>query len=757
MKINKVEFNRFKVYKNYVEYEFNEGLILILAKNGKGKSTIADNIRLTLLNLTSATKLSELINDKSDERSFEIACEFEKDSSVYRSEMFVEEVGKKTNTNRKLFKDNELILEGATPVVEYLSKMFVPSLVDNALFMHQNTNQIIGITSSERRDLIKKMKDIDYTSKVKKEVEPEIERLKSEIIEVEKEVYSLENKTYDPKIQKPLPFFENKYKELQEQQASLSKELTLIQDRIDEKGSKKEELEKVQNIIDSNDAEIKDKEQAIISLEEKLKDLDGEKLKEKESTEAKVKSLEVEYNRLHGIGEENPLGSAYEQELVCLHMTSEEKEADIKASIEELKSDLKSYPVKRVPKYDSSSLAHYNKECSRLEAEVKSLETSISNMEKGKCPTCGRDYEASTIEEYRTNLEIKKSELFEAESISEKLSVEKQDHEDLTERVNTNKLKASEINNEISKLETELETLKTNLDKDIESARVRIDKEIENNKESLQLYKEKLANIDTVYESKTVKITSDINSYKKDAQKLSNDNLELITKKDKLQKEIDSFQIDSIDSLQKELDSITSKVKSYEDVQVENKTIKTYNKELEELKKSDKKTLDSTLKKRDKLKNLLLEYNSAKNILLKDLPNYIISQSIGKLEDDINGMIDSVYDKSLNIQFKQNRASIDLKYGTEDKRQRSCKGSLSGAESGLVNLSFVCSFNKGLGLESIFLDEIDQSMDDENAENLYNIIGEMSEDFKQTFLITHKEKMKSHLENHYNAQTIKIG
>ncbi|MDA3855874.1 MAG: AAA family ATPase [Candidatus Woesearchaeota archaeon] len=746
MIIRKLEMTNFKSKLGYVEYEYEEGINILIGGNGSGKSTQIDGISLLLLGIKSAKTLQELINDKAKDTFFEISCTFEKDSNVYTSEMRLDLIGKTAKSNRKLYINDELAVEGSESTLQALAEILDPVLVDNALFLRQNHNNIVNITDSTRRDLIKQVKGVDYTSKVKKEVEPEIERIKLDIIEVDKRIFALESRTYDPKIVKELPFFETKYKEYVEDKEKLSSELILLRDKLSEKESKELECDKLTATITYNNCETSEAKAGIVDYRDQIETNNKLRITDKESTTNKLKDLKCQSTRLE---------SAYGLEEEDLQYNHREEKEEIEGSIDNLESTLLLYPTKRIAKFDSSTLDHYNKECTSIESDIKSLKKSIENMENGKCPTCGRDYEASTIEEYKTELEIKESELFEAESISAKLRVEKDEHEEKVETNNTNSNKKVEINNKLSNEKAKLSNLDIQLEKDLKEALTRIDKEILNNKESITLHEEKLANIDVVYDSKNSTLDGRIKSLEKSIVDFTTNNISLEAKKSKLELEIVSYNIETIEDKEKALILVSSKVKDYEDILSENKTIKQDNKDLIIKERADKKELTKETKTKDKLKTNLLEHETARSILLKGFPNYIISKSIGKLEDDMNHTIDEIYDKSLNITFKQKKGAIELKYGNKENL-KTAKGGLSGAEGSITNLAFVNSFNKAIDLGAIILDEVDASLSDENAESLYESIGNMSEAYEQLIVVTHKDKLNSYLINNFEANTLAL-
>ena len=747
MKITKVEFNRFKVYESYKEFTFDDGIILIIAENGRGKSTIVDNVRLCLLNKTDAKNLEELINYNSSEKSFEIATEFEIDCDSYRSELSVEKVGKSTNSNRKVYKNNELIVEGSNPCIEYLSEILDPVLVDNALFMKQGRNQIVDITDSERREVIKKLKDIDYTDMIKSDIEPEIERLKQEIIDIDKEIFSLENKKYNPRIIKDVPFSETMFNNYVEERDKLQAELTLIQDKLKEKENKELDLKILLSNIEKNSNNISSNNNKKENLNIELLGLNDKKLEEKESTIKKISELETTLSTL---------SPDYETKKLELDNTFNTTITSIETNIDNLTKSLVDYPTRRISKFNTTELDKLIEDRTNIKSIINSLSSSISNMKNGNCPTCNKPYELITISDYEKNLKIQENNLSDLNIEINKLQTEKLEHEKLVETNNNNTNKKLSINNDIDKLKTKKINLEQQLSKDIDNLKSTLDNNIKNTTESLVLYKDKLSNIDTVYEAKTSKINNDIEHLNKSNTDLELTNIELDSKKIKLQKDIESYKLESILDKETTLNNLNIKIKDYNDVLIENQTIKKYNLDLDNEQKQDKEKLDSTLKTKDNLKNTLLEYTNSKNILSKDLPNFIINNSIEDLEDGMNEIIDKVYYKSLNVSFEQNKASIELKYGENKDNLKTCRGGLSGAESGLVNLSFISSFNKALGLDCMFLDEVDSAMTDETAENLYSSVCEMSRDFSQLFLISHKVKMQSFIENNFEAQVVEI-
>ena len=110
---------------------------------------------------------------------------------------------------------------------------------------------IIHVSDSERRDLFKRIQDLDYTKEIKTLIEPKIETVKEKIIEVDKEIFALENKEYEVKSYGELPFTEDEYKLKKSQMDKLIAEKSLIEEKNNQLNDLKERKNKLESEINS--------------------------------------------------------------------------------------------------------------------------------------------------------------------------------------------------------------------------------------------------------------------------------------------------------------------------------------------------------------------------------------------------------------------------------------------------------------------------------------------------------------------------
>ena len=191
LKINSLKLHNFGIIKGDRTFNFTNGVNLINGRNGSGKSTSLQAIKMLLLDDYDGA-FEDYINSDCTEMSAEINFDF--DNKSYKQILKCE---KKSNvsTSRTLYFDgNEKpICNGVTDVKEYLSKLLNPTIVPYAISYNQNgSNKISKCKDAERRELLKLFMDCDYSNNVKTKLEPKVEEIEKIINELDKEEYNLE-------------------------------------------------------------------------------------------------------------------------------------------------------------------------------------------------------------------------------------------------------------------------------------------------------------------------------------------------------------------------------------------------------------------------------------------------------------------------------------------------------------------------------------------------------------------------------------
>jgi exonuclease SbcC len=734
LKLIKLSLKGFGCFKDEKIFEYDDGINIIRAENGSGKTTQINAISILLLSEYEGS-FSDYMNRECNE--FTISLEFMLNGK-YLLETLTCKKGKSYTTTRNLKDlDTDTDLANGEGVKEWLNENGnLPVATSKyALFVRQNSDMdIIHCSDSERRDLFKKIQDLDYTKEIKILIEPKIEQTKEKIIENDKEIFALENKTYSTKDFVELPFTEDEYKLKKSQMDKLIAEKSLIEEKNNQLNDLKERKNKIESEMDSIDSSIDSKYHKIISeyksfnLKTEQEKIEKEFANKKLESENKIKSLEEQKKNLDkDINEKS------------LNLECEIKKIEDEGN--ELVKEIDSIRLMKLIKFDENSLVNARNTLSELKTKSSIAWKNAEQLANGVCPICGgscTDKHAqfeSEAKEY--DKQIAESENTINDLLQKKADIDEKakKNEELKERKNnlSNELvkKQSLIENkriEQKSLNSSLMEKKQNYSNQIESEK-RILESIDSEKTSrLNSVKEKA----DLYESQTTILEKEIEDLK-----IQRDSK--FKEFEELSKKIESFSVGTFD--ENKIVEIETELKKYDSVVAENKVVKEYNEQLEETKKEDKKELEKFKERKQKFEKEKFDLENSKKILTTDYPSWAILQNLKNIENDINEFIDQVYYKPLNIKFDMTRSGISMRFGDDIKVER-----LSGAEKAITNIGFCESFNKNLNLNMILLDEPDAPLSATRKEMFYSSLLEMKDVFEQMIVVTHSKDMVAYIQ-----------
>lgn len=739
LELKKLTMTDFGIIKGTKIIEYDKGLNIISANNGKGKSTSIFAIEMLLID-NYVSSYENYINNNSD--GFFISLDFLLDNQSYTISLDCKKP-KNTMTSIRILSDSTGEIATGDEAKRVLAEMINPDITKYALVSKQKAiDNITTCTDSERRELFKRIKNLDYEKEINEKIIPKINGVKEDIIQKDKEIYAIENyPTQEPKTIKDLPFTE---KELDSKKTELGK-LNAEKSLADEMYKQRQEKEKRLNDLESNFnltvSKISGKENIekstlmeITSLRLDLESIDKNFLiTESESHNNYINRLEF----LKESSKRNKLDLEHQKENIEKDITKLQKE------VSEIKL------VKLIP-FNENKLTEIKSEISTIKANISTCKSNIKSLEKGVCPICGQECEHK-LNEYQNELKVLENNLQEKLGIEGILITEKTDIQEKTDKNRTLKDTKTDIQNKIEKLESDLSykiTLLSNEDnelkKQLESEEMTFNKDKENN---LKLMNETKSNKNQLIEIKE----SQIENLKKDIIDLESE-LESNTKErdllgKELEKEILPIALNPINDLEQE-------IKSYNDTIIYNENVVTFNKELENTILENTKKLRVLKEEKSKLVKEQFDLEGARNIMLKDFPNYVIDSSIETVEESMNQFIEDVYYKPLDIALRSTKTSIKLEYGN-GKRSLSASR-LSGAEGKITDIAFINNFNKLLNLECLILDEPDGPLADNIKETFYETLLGMSSLYNQIIIITHSEKMCNYMISNNEVNLISL-
>lgn len=723
MFIKKIELEKFRNITNKVTLDFESGVTLLRGPSRSGKSSVLKLIRLIILDITD-DKLEDYVNENSE--WFKGSLEFEHEGINYLSTISYSLKSKKTT--RELFIDDlsKPALNTTSDVVKKLNELFEPNLTKNALAMMQGSDSIIRAKDSERLELFKKIKNINYINEAKS-IEADYKNLESnDLKEIEIKIEGLKNKTYQTVEEKDLPFGEKEY-------SLKNRELKLLESNLEKLSETKkallEEKSKEKTIVDVDIPKTKK------TLANKRTQLEDSKkstyISSKDKYESKRKQLKDQIDN----HPEKPVIDNTELEEALAVQQNNKRETLNKIGDPSLKVARLKKPI--------DLRDELKKSITTLEYKISSEYDIIVACQAGECPTCGKDFSSTDIDKHSTLIESLEKEKEEKEIL---LQEQIEAFEDYEERVKANDAKKEKLNIFKSGLEV-IEANIANIQKNIE---VETARQVKEHKDKLDKLRSSLDEVEELIKEDDIrkkgfeeKKSKEIFNIQQDIDYFDNYLEDQEKSLSQVKQNISSLE-DEVASLEGEdnsnIDNLKQEIKEYESILSHNAQAILINQKVEKEKEEDKVLLESYVEEKDDLLQKIKDLKDARQILLKDFPNFVIQETIADTEGAMNVFIEEVFDRPMDVSLRSTATSLKLEYGTT--RKRGTKNT-SGSEANLLTLSFIHTLNEQLGLGCIFLDEADQALDVEGKHELFKVIDKMK--YNQIFIITHDEYMKTKL------------
>ena len=730
LKLIKLSLKGFGCFKDEKIFEYDDGINVIRAENGSGKTTQINAISILLLSEYEGS-FADYMNRECNE--FTISLEFMLNGK-HLLETLTCKKGKSYTTTRNLKDIDGNDVANGEGVKEWLNERLPVSTSKYALFVRQNSDMdIIHCSDSERRDLFKKIQDLDYTKEIKTLIEPKIEQTKEKIIENDKEIFALENKAYIAKDFVELPFTEDEYKLKKSQMDKLIAEKSLVEEKNNQLNDLKERKNKLESEINSIKVSSDSKKSKIDEL--KSFDFNTEKEKiEKEFTnkklesENKIKLLEEQRENLDKDINEKSINLEYEIKKI-------EDEGN------ELVKEIDSIRLMKLIKFDENSLVNARNTLSELKTKSSIAWKNAKQLANGVCPICGS---SCTDKHAQFESEAKEydKQIAESENTINDLLQKKADIDEKAKKNEELKERKNNLSNELVKKQSLIENKRMeqkSLNSSLMEKKQNYSNQIESEKRILEsIDSEKTSKLNALTEKNEMIITQ-INQLENELIDLVKDAESKYSEQSELSKKIESFSVGTFD--ENKIVEIETELKKYDSVVAENKVVKEYNEQLEEIKKADKKELEKFKERKQKFEKEKFDLENSKKILTTDYPSWAILQNLKNIENDINEFIDQVYYKPLNIKFDMTRSGISMRFGDDIKVER-----LSGAEKAITNIGFCESFNKNLNLNMILLDEPDAPLSATRKEMFYSSLLEMKDVFEQMIVVTHSKDMVAYIQ-----------
>ena len=703
---------RIKQFKNIENETFDlTGNVLISGENGSGKSSLLQAIKYCLTDSLNE-KLSDYIMWGKSEFEIELDFDFENIDYNYLVSYKDKGGGKKLLT----WKDNELKSSDAS---KKLKELLSSELLLYSSISEQGQSYSILLDSpTQRLETFKSILGIDKIGEVVEKMKDDLKEYKvnSDLIKKEKE--TLESKKFDLMEEFELPNIEQIKSDLQEQETEkekkekndkLKQEYEILLSEYSKKLTRKEELESL-----------------IESIQTKINSFPREEYKESEY----LKLIEENWTQETNVKNYN--------HLLQLFSNYQKQKEGLLSKLLKLETEKRNIEFVKIPQlsFDTESIQIDQETLNGLQLSFKEVENHIKLIEQGKCPTCGQNFQNSSltdlvlerndlqtqIDAFKKAISEKQLQLKENQKLIKQNELEESKLESLTKQI-------LDLNYELNDLQEVSKPEEIVIDKTIP---VRL-KELEQQKIKFEEYEK---NIST-FNKKLIEYESELK------------NITLIEQPVKPNLTRSSYDENEHKRLQKEVNIYEQKVNELERIQ-------NYNKKIE----NDKKENQTLIKEKD-----LIYYNiqeeirileQSKTLLDKQYSSYVIEKGTSYVEKQMNIFFQKCYPK-YEVFFRQteNKKSIDFFYSNGENERIYSASLCSGFEKQLLAMSFRVALASITKVGFIILDEIDSDSSEYNSINLYSNLLD-SNLFNQVICITHKEETKSVLMNNYNAKLIEM-
>lgn len=667
---------------------FQKGFNVINGRNGSGKTSIVNAVSLLLLNRYEGS-LEGFINNSCNEATAELTFSLN-GKDTYVSNIHLKKA-KDTSSERHLFKNGQEIASGENCAKE-LNKILPSFLTSYSLIYRQDSeDKVTECSDSDRRNLLTQLISLDYSEKVENFLTPTINKLKEQIQEKDKELYSLEHKEY-------LLDSEKEIKGTKHSQTEIDN-LKLKIEVWERNERNKESFETLKKNLELSENDLKE-----IESKYDLKKLEQDKEKEIESlkkesqdkidqiSQVKSKAKEDSKKRMLGFLEE-------------------------KSKLESENLEFKPVPEN----FDENSILETKTKISSLESRIHITEDNCKSLEKGICPVCKSDC--------KDQFEVYQKELSDLLQEKEKLQKDLSSLEEKKREVD-----------EIISFNKDVETKKLQASSKLQNIQIQIDNEKKSIMELLQNYSEQENYIRQVEKEKLVKIEETHAMQIENSETIRNQKKEYV---EGLRKQLEGIHIEEgLEDCRPQLEEILKTNAEIESCEAYNKAVRDHNATIRKQKEEDSIKKEVLVKGLLDLKNNLSDNQDSSEILKKTYPTWKLERDLKGLENKTNSFIEGIY-KPLFVKFIANKNSLKMVYG-EGIRGLSVK-KLSGAERQIVDLAVENVFNQQQNLSCLILDESDSAMDNENKEAFFNAILSLEDYYEQIIVITHSKEIKDKL------------
>ncbi len=707
---------RFKDFKTLKEVDLEFGKInLYEGEIGQGKSSIFDGLVYVMTNFLE-NKIEEYI--RWGEKKFEINSNFFHKNTTFDMQITGSKATKKILT---INGSEEYLNSDAT---KYLQEIINPDIaLYSAVSLQGYSTNLLFDKPTARLNKYKTIFGFDRLDEIAETIKEDIDVLKDEIKILEAEIRTLNSMTFNIEEEPDLPFSDETYKEMCEENERLKDIYKKYQDKKIEYELYVQRKEQYENAV----GKIKEKRERLNELREEIAGLERNKkqpiLFDSSTLNSLEKNLEYYNDRLNEIKNNN---EHYKTKQNNLKELQEEKD-----KLVEKDSSLRLGRIKRLD-FDESCIERLVQDVADLKSEIQRKEEELRWAEDGKCPTCEQDYEAD-VESIEKYLEDSAEKLYSFQKeIDEKRDILKNYKEKKQENENIS-FQKEQLAKSISTIDKKIGVIQNLL--------------------SESKY------IDTIeIEDKISILKKDIDKEKKlakefaDIEKFNNDMSNMILIKENDVKHIQE-EIKSLEEIEKPVEvtldvvydeenheEIKRNIEEYDRVFYKKSVIQEKNEEIRKEKSKNNKRIQEKEKEMYGKNDDINVKQETRKIILKDFSSYLINKGTEFLKFKMNEFFGKVY-STYTIDYENNDSKGLSFYYTPDNINFSEVNMASGGEKDLISLAnriALCSL-QDLGI--LFIDEIDKFIDTETSFKLFEtLFAEPS--FEQFHIVSHNDSIK---------------
>ena len=764
-----------------LDIEFPENLIGIIGRNGSGKSTIIEAIGWVLYGNTIARSEKQEIRSQFEETNpCSVEMVFNYGGHEYKIIRTLK--GKNAISEAAVYRDGNSEPEavqdrGVNQFIEELLKLDRQSFITSVYARQKDLAALSSMKPEERRKNINRLINIDLIDKARekvrrdkndklKTVEGISKALKDEkvLAETEKSVLSqLKDKEKEEKKLKVSVEKETKQLSLVKEKlgtqektrdvfAHWSKEIAKGESRLKENIESKNRLEK-------EFGDIKRAEKELAQLEKELVDFDSIKERNEQLNKAATLFSKLEGKRKNleilsdSIKKEKTKHNELEQSAELLEQTNQQL-ADNVAQTEELENNISALEEQLKKVHSEKSL------CTVKGKEAKQKLEKIEELgSEGECPIC-----TQTLGNHYDHV----SENFQAEIEKLRTDYKKFDTEEKQLKIEADQ-KKQELSN-LRKTNVELNR-KQSKAQEAATALIRSQESIDNFSKQINKIEQEIAGYGDVSYDETEHITikdkyENLLTVKTKSVQLS----ERVSRKISVQSEIQKIEKNMAETnaelaefikKQKDLnfdenEYLESKNNVEEQTRELDKVRETFSTLREELAglKKEKEQIEQQIKEQENLRNEIKNEKEQIDYLTA------LDDHFGKFRLDLASRIRPLIAHrasellSITTTSRYNLLHLDEDYNIQiyDGNQPFGIERFSGGEQDLANLCLriaisqvVAERSGGAPINFVVLDEIFGSQDVERRDLILNALGQLSNQFRQIFIITHIEQIRDML------------